>query len=88
MYSQTKQVKYLNAEVGARPSAFLTAMTCPRLIHRSIKHRGTESLSSSISTILDINQSDSVLLTRKTKELDHEKLVTVILVPLSERHGE
>jgi hypothetical protein len=27
-------------------------------------------------------------LTRKTKELDHEKLVTVILVPLSERHGE
>jgi hypothetical protein len=27
-------------------------------------------------------------MTRKTKELDHEKLVTVILVPLSERHGE
>jgi hypothetical protein len=26
--------------------------------------------------------------TRKTKELDHEKLVTAILVPLSERHGE
>jgi hypothetical protein len=24
--------------------------------------------------------------TRKTKELDHEKLVTVILVPLSDRH--
>jgi hypothetical protein len=30
----------------------------------------------------------SFLMTRNTKELDHEKLVTVILVPLSERHGE
>jgi hypothetical protein len=27
------------------------------------------------------------VMTRKTKELDHEKLVTVILVPLSERHA-
>jgi hypothetical protein len=29
---------------------------------------------------------EQAMLTRKTKELDQEKLVTVILVPLSERH--
>jgi hypothetical protein len=35
-----------------------------------------------------IQQRAWLKMTRKTKELDHEFLVTVILVPLSERHGE
>jgi hypothetical protein len=42
---------------------------------------------SGIARLHPMRQSSRVL-TRKTKELDHEKLVTVILVPLSERHGE
>jgi hypothetical protein len=33
-------------------------------------------------------KTGSLDMTRKTKELDHEKLVTAILIPLSERHGE